>query len=450
MPSLFFLPTLLLFLLFLNSSTHLICNASDSITPTQPLSGTRTITSKGGIFELGFFTPSNSSQRHYIGIWYKQVPEKTIVWVANRETPLPNTANSLLKLSEDGNLALLGPSNSSIWTTKFTSKPPSSNSKSEPAGEYSSAPSFLARPPVSSELYTAVFIQWKAGIEDLRKKLEQGLVPDAELKKLISIQLGKRLQSGYKPSYEEQLAQVLELANSAVREWKLKYPTSKIDDCAVVCLYLDGKMDSESKAVESISGITGAAVRIHPPELIRSSDEQNPPRCLQHSFTISSAQQQRQKVTEMRRTPPRIPNIIMSKAAFEEAALSLHAKLNAFIHMLHEAACGKDLNTFLPASFRQGSVAVLKAGEDIITVKWGLNGTMQRGVDSQYKKVKNRGWRKTDYELSKDKTCQLEIIDRPYTQSNKEESIDWMIKKVVPTATYFVRAYAVYASGKEI
>ncbi|KAL5981924.1 hypothetical protein ACLOJK_015991 [Asimina triloba] len=329
--------------------------------------------------------------------------------------------------------------------------------KSEPAGEYSSAPSFLARPPVSSELYTAVFIQWKAGIEDLRKKLEQGLVPDAELKKLISIQLGKRLQWGYKPSYEEQLAQVLELANSAVREWKLKYPTSKIDDCAVVCLYLDGKMDSESKAVESISGITGAAVRIHPPELIRSSDEQNPPRCLQHSFTISSAQQQRQK----RRTPPRIPNIIMSKAAFEEAALSLHAKLNAFMHMLHEAACGKDLNTFLPASFRQGSVAVLKAGEDIITVKWGLNGTMQRGVDSQYKKVKvelcnapisqqNRGWRKTDYELSKDKTCQLEIIDRPYTQSNKEESIDWMIKKDVPTATYFVRAYAVYASGKEV
>ncbi|KAL5973503.1 hypothetical protein ACLOJK_030154 [Asimina triloba] len=65
----------------------------------------------------------------------------------------------------------------------------------------------------------------KAGIEDLRKKLEQGLVPDAELKKLIRIQLGKRLQWGYKPTYEEQLAQVLELANSAVREWKLKYPT---------------------------------------------------------------------------------------------------------------------------------------------------------------------------------------------------------------------------------
>jgi len=26
---------------------------------------------------------------------------------------------------------------------------------------------------------------------------------------------------------------------SAVRVWRLKYPTSKVDDCAVVCLYLD-------------------------------------------------------------------------------------------------------------------------------------------------------------------------------------------------------------------
>jgi hypothetical protein len=30
------------------------------------------------------------------------------------------------------------------------------------------------------------------------------------------------------------------LVESAVRVWRLKYPTSKVDDCAVVCLYLDG------------------------------------------------------------------------------------------------------------------------------------------------------------------------------------------------------------------
>jgi hypothetical protein len=35
------------------------------------------------------------------------------------------------------------------------------------------------------------------------------------------------------------------IVESAAREWKLKYPTSKMDDCAVVCLFLDGKMNSE-------------------------------------------------------------------------------------------------------------------------------------------------------------------------------------------------------------
>lgn len=29
------------------------------------------------------------------------------------------------------------------------------------------------------------------------------------------------------------------LVESAVRVWRLKYPTSKVDDCAVVCLYVD-------------------------------------------------------------------------------------------------------------------------------------------------------------------------------------------------------------------
>ncbi|CAJ2660453.1 unnamed protein product [Trifolium pratense] len=35
------------------------------------------------------------------------------------------------------------------------------------------------------------------------------------------------------------------IVESAAREWKHKYPTSKMDDCAVVCLFLDGKINSE-------------------------------------------------------------------------------------------------------------------------------------------------------------------------------------------------------------
>ncbi|KAG6471012.1 probable protein phosphatase 2C 64 [Zingiber officinale] len=44
------------------------------------------------------------------------------------------------------------------------------------------------------------------------------------------------------------------LVEAAAREWKLKYPTSKMDDCAVVCLYLDDKKDvSVSESLDNSS-----------------------------------------------------------------------------------------------------------------------------------------------------------------------------------------------------
>jgi hypothetical protein len=41
------------------------------------------------------------------------------------------------------------------------------------------------------------------------------------------------------------------LVESAVRVWRLKYPTSKVDDCAVVCLYLDRPGDEETSTATS-------------------------------------------------------------------------------------------------------------------------------------------------------------------------------------------------------
>ncbi|GAB4835375.1 Probable protein phosphatase 2C 33 [Ancistrocladus abbreviatus] len=38
------------------------------------------------------------------------------------------------------------------------------------------------------------------------------------------------------------------LVETAVRAWKMKYPTSKVDDCAVVCLFLDSSRNSTSSA----------------------------------------------------------------------------------------------------------------------------------------------------------------------------------------------------------
>lgn len=41
------------------------------------------------------------------------------------------------------------------------------------------------------------------------------------------------------------------LVESAVRAWRQKYPTSKVDDCAVVCLYLDSDASNLSTAANN-------------------------------------------------------------------------------------------------------------------------------------------------------------------------------------------------------
>ncbi|KAJ0684592.1 putative non-specific serine/threonine protein kinase [Helianthus annuus] len=46
-----------------------------------------TLVSPGRVFELGFFKPGSSENR-YLGIWYKNISVRTVVWVANRDRPL--------------------------------------------------------------------------------------------------------------------------------------------------------------------------------------------------------------------------------------------------------------------------------------------------------------------------------------------------------------------------
>lgn len=41
------------------------------------------------------------------------------------------------------------------------------------------------------------------------------------------------------------------LVESAVRAWRYKYPTSKVDDCAVICLFLDSNSQKISTASHS-------------------------------------------------------------------------------------------------------------------------------------------------------------------------------------------------------
>jgi hypothetical protein len=86
----------------------------DSITSTQSLADGNTLVSKDGNFELGFFSPGSSKIR-YLGIWYK-IQDKTVVWVANRDSPI-NDSSGILMINSTASLVLLSQNKSVVWST---------------------------------------------------------------------------------------------------------------------------------------------------------------------------------------------------------------------------------------------------------------------------------------------------------------------------------------------
>ncbi|KAK4605177.1 hypothetical protein RGQ29_013298 [Quercus rubra] len=87
-------------------------NTLDTITPSQFIRDGETLVSASRFFELGFFSPGSSKSR-YVGIWFV-VSSDTVVWVANRETPLENH-HGVLKVTNKGILVLLASANTTIW-----------------------------------------------------------------------------------------------------------------------------------------------------------------------------------------------------------------------------------------------------------------------------------------------------------------------------------------------
>ncbi|KAF3455515.1 hypothetical protein FNV43_RR00146 [Rhamnella rubrinervis] len=110
------------------------CTCLDTISTTQPIrdgdgSGD-VLVSNGDTFALGFFSPGKSNYR-YVGIWYHKIPEKTVVWVANRDNPI-NDTSGFLSIDTQGNLVLFDNNDQTVpvWST---------NSSSLPTNEYAVA-----------------------------------------------------------------------------------------------------------------------------------------------------------------------------------------------------------------------------------------------------------------------------------------------------------------------
>ncbi|XVE87885.1 hypothetical protein DITRI_Ditri19aG0024500 [Diplodiscus trichospermus] len=99
---------------------HISVSADDTIKLDHPIKDNDlVIVSSGKIFALGFFSPGSSRNR-YVGIWYNQTPEKTVVWVANRENPI-NDTSGIFSIDGRGNLALYQRNQTlSVWSTNIS------------------------------------------------------------------------------------------------------------------------------------------------------------------------------------------------------------------------------------------------------------------------------------------------------------------------------------------
>ncbi|KAF8718824.1 hypothetical protein HU200_025130 [Digitaria exilis] len=96
--------------------------ASDTLSVGESLAGNRTLVSSGGQFELGFFSPSGGNSNYYVGIWYRRIPGRTVIWVMNRDSPIADPSSAELTVAPDGNLLLQTGNRpqEAIWSSNST------------------------------------------------------------------------------------------------------------------------------------------------------------------------------------------------------------------------------------------------------------------------------------------------------------------------------------------
>ncbi|KAL5579780.1 hypothetical protein UlMin_012222 [Ulmus minor] len=98
------------------------CVSLDTITPDTPLKDGDVLISDTKNFALGFFPAGNSSCR-YVGIWYYQITEQTVVWVANRDNCINNTSGVLAININQGGLVIYAnnQTNTPLWSSNVSS-----------------------------------------------------------------------------------------------------------------------------------------------------------------------------------------------------------------------------------------------------------------------------------------------------------------------------------------
>ncbi|AAC13895.1 T1F9.5 [Arabidopsis thaliana] len=105
-------------LLFTNTIFISFSFAIAGINKESPLSIGQTLSSSNGVYELGFFS-FNNSENHYLGIWFKGIIPRVVVWVANRENPVTDsTAN--LAISSNASLLLYNGKHGVAWSSGET------------------------------------------------------------------------------------------------------------------------------------------------------------------------------------------------------------------------------------------------------------------------------------------------------------------------------------------
>jgi len=86
----------------------------NTITSSQLIKDSKTISSNDDAFKLGFFSPMNTTNR-YVGIWY--LNQSNIIWVANGDKPLQDSSGVITIADDNTNLVVLDGQKHVIWSS---------------------------------------------------------------------------------------------------------------------------------------------------------------------------------------------------------------------------------------------------------------------------------------------------------------------------------------------